>query len=261
MTGLMIRLANANHMAMVGINYGMVADNLPPPNKARDLMVGMGVTKAKIYNVNTTVLKDFMGKGISFIVGVGNEELHGLASDVEVAMTWVKQNIEPWAPMIKAIAVGNEVLTTGDARLIVDLMPAIMNVHTALGPLATHIVVSTPHAMSVLATPSFPPSIATFEPSIRDVVMRPLALFLAQTGAPFMINAYPFFAYKAQPISIPLAYVLFQPNQGLPDPITGHLYYNMLDAQVFTPYYVLLVETCGNSLIFTLIVNCAQHSK
>ena len=260
MTGSMTRLVNANHMEMVGINYGMVADNLPPPNKARDLMVGMGVTKAKIYNVNTTVLKDFMGKGISFIVGVGNEELHGLANDVEVAMIWVKQNIEPWAPMIKAIAVGNEVLTTGDA-LIADLMPAIMNVHAALGPLATHIVVSTPHAMSVLATPSFPPSTATFEPSIRDVVMRPLALYLAQTGAPFMINAYPFFAYRAQPVSIPLAYVLFQPNQGLPDPVTGHLYYNMLDAQVFTPYYVMPVETYGNSPIFTLIVNDAHHSE
>ncbi|CAN1816600.1 Glucan endo-1,3-beta-glucosidase 10 [Linum perenne] len=33
-----------------------------------------------------------------------------------------------------------------------------------------------------------------------------------------MINAYPYFAYKANPKQASLDFVLFQPNQGIVDP-------------------------------------------
>ena len=47
-----------------------------------------------------------------------------------------------------------------------------------------------------------------------------------------MINAYPFFAYKADPKRISLDYVLFESNSGVVDPSSGLKYDNMLHAQV-----------------------------
>ncbi|KAJ8440543.1 hypothetical protein Cgig2_028672 [Carnegiea gigantea] len=60
--------------------------------------------------------------------------------------------------------------------------------------------------------------------------------FHSQIKAPFLINAYPFFAYKDNPDEISLDYVLFRPNPGMRDPDTGLHYDNMLYAQIDSVY-------------------------
>ncbi|XP_066380268.1 glucan endo-1,3-beta-glucosidase 11-like [Miscanthus floridulus] len=63
--------------------------------------------------------------------------------------------------------------------------------------------------------------------------MSPLLGFLARTGAPFLVNAYPYFAYKADPDRVDLGYALFEPNAaGVADAATGLRYDNMLHAMV-----------------------------
>lgn len=249
-TGLTV----SNHT--IGINYGMVGNNLPPPEKAMKLIKSMGITKVKIYSANASVLRTFANSEVSFIVGIGNEELHSLTI-LQNAVAWVQENIAPYLSTtpISAIAVGNEVLTTNNTQLISDLLPAIQNLHSALStlPLAVGIAISTPHSLAILST-SYPPSNARFDPSLLMASLKPLSLFLSQTGAPFMINAYPYFAYKGNPSTIPLPYVLFESNDGVKDTNTGLLYYNMLDAQVdaiysamqalgFTDVNVMVTET------------------
>lgn len=54
-----------------------------------------------------------------------------------------------------------------------------------------------------------------------------------------MINAYPFFAYKANPKQVSLDYVLFQSTTGVLDPGTGLRYDNMLFAQIDSVYAAL----------------------
>ncbi|KAL9242951.1 hypothetical protein vseg_016905 [Gypsophila vaccaria] len=59
----------------------------------------------------------------------------------------------------------------------------------------------------------------------------------AKTGSPFLINAYPYFDYKASPRQVSLDYVLFQSSgQGMLDPGSGLHYDNMLYAQVDAVY-------------------------
>ncbi|KAK7857919.1 glucan endo-1, partial [Quercus suber] len=57
--------------------------------------------------------------------------------------------------------------------------------------------------------------------------------------SPFLINAYPYFAYKASPKQVSLDFVLFQQNQGTIDPSTNLHYDNMLFAQIDAVYAAL----------------------
>ena len=84
--------------------------------------------------------------------------------------------------------------------------------------------------MAVL-TQSDPPSSGCFNPSFGDT-MKAMLAFQRDTGSPFMINPYPFFAYQSDPRAESLAFCLFQPNAGRVDSGSGIKYMNMFDAQV-----------------------------
>lgn len=221
-----------------GINYGKIANNLPAPAEVVTLIQSISLTKSKLYDADPLVLRTFGNTGISFLVGIGNEELAALA-DSSVAMTWVQQNVQTYLPStdIIGLVVGNEVFSNDDTNQMSQVLPAMKNVYSALTKLnlQNQVVVSTAHSFSVLAS-SYPPSSGAFNPSIATQFMQPILEFLSQTGAPFMINAYPFFAYKSSPNTVSLAYVLFQDNPGVMDSTTGLLYTNMFDAQMDALY-------------------------
>ena len=63
--------------------------------------------------------------------------------------------------------------------------------------------------------------------------------FHVKIGSPFLINAYPYFAYKSSPKQVPIDFVLFQPNSGIVDPVSNLRYDNMLFAQIDAVYYAL----------------------
>lgn len=220
-------------MSSFGINYGQVADNLPPPNKVVELLTSLKITKARIYDTNPQVLSAFANSNIELIVTVENEILNQL-DDPQEAIQWVNSRIKPFIPETKitGIQVGNEVFTDDDTTLIQYLVPAVTNIHNAISQLGinTNIMVTTPCSIAVLGE-SYPPSNGSFKDEIADI-MTQLLSFLSSTKSPFWINAYPFFAYKDEPSEIPLDYVLFNPNQGMVDPITNLHYDNMLYAMV-----------------------------
>ncbi|KAI5083125.1 hypothetical protein GOP47_0002868, partial [Adiantum capillus-veneris] len=236
--GLQSQKAALGGSLNIGINYGMVADNLLPPTQVVRLLQSISISKVKIYSTNQTVLQAFGNTGISFIVGIGNEEVQALTS-LESTMEWLYENILLYVPntQISAIAVGNEVFSGGDTTLISSVIKAMQNIHYCLSYLGLNnkISISTPHSLAVLGS-SYPPSSGAFLPEIALPYMKPLLSFLSSTGSPFMINAYPFFAYKANPSTVSLDYALFLEKVGVEDKNTMLLYYNMLDAQVDAIY-------------------------
>ncbi|GJZ13909.1 glucan endo-1,3-beta-glucosidase 11 [Tanacetum coccineum] len=157
------------------------------------------------------------------------------------ALAWVKQNVQCYLPATKivSIAVGNEVLTFNDTSLSGCLLPAMQSVHTALVNLKLDdkITVTTAHSVAILQN-SYPPSSGTFRPDLKNCV-SPILDFLSKTCSPFLINAYPFFAYKANPKQVPIEFVLFQPNAGIVDPVSKLHYDNMLFAQIDAVYAAL----------------------
>nr|XP_051197841.1 glucan endo-1,3-beta-glucosidase 11-like [Lolium perenne] len=220
--------------AALGVNYGQVADNLPSPQDAAVLLRALKATKVKLYDADARVLSAFAGSGVDFTVGVPDNLVPRLASNPSAAAAWVRANILPHLPAtsITTVTVGNEVLTGTDTTMLRSLLPAMESLHAALAAcnITSHIAVTTAHSLAVLSS-SFPPSSGAFRHDLLPYI-TPLLAFLAKTNSPFFINAYPYFAYKADSGSVDLDYVLFESNAGVLDAATGLRYGNMLHAQV-----------------------------
>lgn len=216
----------------IGINYGQIANNLPHPESVVPLVKSMGVSRLKLYDADPHVLKAFANTGVEFVVGLGNEYLDAMR-DPKQALAWVKSNVQCYLPSTKIayIAVGNEVLTFNDSTLSSHLLPSMENIHAALVSLNLHrqVTVTTPHNLGVLDV-SYPPSASVFR---RDLSQKLACIldFHCKVGSPFLINAYPYFAYKADPNQIPLDFVLFE-GSGIVDPGSGLHYDNMFYAQI-----------------------------
>ncbi|KAK3135436.1 hypothetical protein QOZ80_5BG0418880 [Eleusine coracana subsp. coracana] len=219
-----------------GINYGQIANNLPEPTQVSGLLQSLNVNRVKLYDADPAVLTAFSGTGVEFIVS--NGDLTNL-SDARSARAWVSQHVQPFLPStrVTCVVVGNEVLAPGgDPAAMQSLLPAMQAVHQAVADLGlgAQVSVSTAHSADVLAA-SYPPSSGAFREDLAPYV-RPVLDFLAQAGSPFLLNAYPFFAYKASPDTVSLPYVLFEPNPGVLDPATNLTYDNMLYAQIDAVY-------------------------
>ncbi|XP_059460650.1 glucan endo-1,3-beta-D-glucosidase-like [Corylus avellana] len=219
----------------VGINYGTLGNNLPSPKKVAQLLQSTLIDKVKIYDSNPDILQAFSNTGIDLIVAVENSHVANVSSDVSAADEWLASRVVPFIPAtsVVAICIGNEYLTTDDDKLEPNaLVQAMQNMHSALVSrgLDRKMKVTTPHSMAVLAS-SFPPSASTFALNLMPT-MTAIAGFLADTGAPFMVNAYPYFAYRANPSTVSLEYALLgNDTHGVHDP-KGYSYTNMLDAQI-----------------------------
>uniref|UniRef100_A0A7N0V8M4 glucan endo-1,3-beta-D-glucosidase n=1 Tax=Kalanchoe fedtschenkoi TaxID=63787 RepID=A0A7N0V8M4_KALFE len=227
-----------------GVNYGQIANNLPSPTRVSFLLRSLNVTRVKLYDADPNVLRAFSYSPVHFIVGLGNEHLPNLTTDPLHAQRWIQLNLQPHLPQtrITSITVGNEVFNT--PQLIPYLLPAMQAVHSALVNLGldSQVSVTTAHSLTILSTSS-PPSSGTFRPDLAQY-LRPILDFLSAINSAFLINAYPYFAYKDDPAQVPLDYVLFRPNQGAPDPFTGFTYDNMLYAQVDAVYAA--IRTLGH---------------
>ncbi|MCO5608606.1 hypothetical protein L7F22_062819 [Adiantum nelumboides] len=239
---VMALLSGSTQLACgIGVNYGMKGNNLPPPKEVVELLKGTYIDSVKLYNADAEVLAAFANTGISLVLGVENELIPPLARSPRAAQVWVKQHIKPFYPAtsIAAIAVGNEVLTGDDRKLMALLVPAMNNLQLALLGMDIHekVKISTPSSMAVLSVSS-PPSLATFKAPILTY-MKQLLQFLAHTESPFMVNAYPYFAYAVDPKGVSLDYALFNAKQGVKDVRTGFTYGSLFDAQVDAVYFAM----------------------
>ncbi|XP_061962449.1 glucan endo-1,3-beta-glucosidase 7-like [Populus nigra] len=231
----------ANSQSFIGINYGQVADNLPPAPSTAKLLQSTSIQKVRLYGPDPAIIKALANTGIGIVIGTANGDIPGLASDPNFAKSWINTNVLPFYPAsnIILITVGNEVMTSNDQNLVNKLLPAMQNVQNALNDasLGGKIKVSTVHSMGVLKQ-SEPPSSGSFDPSYGDQ-MKGLLEFNSANGSPFAINPYPYYAYRSDTRPETLAFCLFQPNAGRMDGNTKIKYMNMFDAQVDAVYSAL----------------------
>ncbi|KAG9131189.1 hypothetical protein Leryth_006052 [Lithospermum erythrorhizon] len=219
----------------IGVNYGTVADNLPPPSQvASFLKQKTTIDKIKLFDANPDILRAFANSGISVTICVANADIPGV-SKLDVAKAWVANHVLPFYPSTKInrILVGNEVYFWGDKNHIAHLVPAMRSIHTALklAGIDTQIQVSTPHAMTIIkGTPA--PSTGRFRRVYDRTIFKPMLQFHRETKSPFMICPYPFFALAPNNIN----YALFKPNRGVFDPFTKKNYTNMFDAEIDAVY-------------------------
>ncbi|KAK0604326.1 hypothetical protein LWI29_014536 [Acer saccharum] len=244
----------------IGINYGQIADNLPSPSRVSVLLRSLNISRVKLYDADPNVLVAFSNTNVEFIITLGNEYLENMTDPIK-AQNWVQQRVQPHISQTKitCITVGNEVFVSNDTKLHSNLLPAMQTVYRTLVNLGLdkQIIVTTAHSLNILSN-SVPPSAGSFRPDLAEYI-QPLLNFQAQANSPFLINAYPFFAYKDSPSQIPLEYVLFQPNQGVMDPNTNLNYDNMLYAQIDAVYSA--IKAMGHTDIEVRISETGWPSK
>uniref|UniRef100_J3LLK7 glucan endo-1,3-beta-D-glucosidase n=1 Tax=Oryza brachyantha TaxID=4533 RepID=J3LLK7_ORYBR len=218
----------ATPQSFIGVNYGTIADNLPPAASTANLLKSTSIGKVRLYEPQPDLVAALAGSSISILLGVPNADVPNLASSPAAAASWAAANIPTTVP-VSAISVGNELLNSGDPSLAPQLLPAMQNLLAAL-PAGSTTKISTVHSMAVLSS-SDPPSSGAFHADLAGS-LDPVLDFLHQNGAPFMINPYPYFAYASDTRPETLAFCLFQPNPGRVDAASGLSYTNMFDAQL-----------------------------
>ncbi|KAI4350779.1 hypothetical protein L6164_005195 [Bauhinia variegata] len=226
--------------SFIGVCYGRNADDLPTPEKVAQLIQLHNIKYLRIFDYNAQVLKAFANTGVELMIGIPNLDLLSLSQFQSNADTWLKNSILPYYPATKItyITVGAEV-TEGKNNASAFVVPAMRNVLTALKKAGLHkkIKVSSTHSLGVLSR-SFPPSAGAFN-SNYAYFLKPMLEFLAENQSPFMIDIYPYYAYRDSPSKVSLDYALFESSSEVIDPNTGLLYTNMFDAQVDAIYFAL----------------------
>ncbi|GMY26232.1 glucan endo-1,3-beta-glucosidase-like [Fagus crenata] len=246
----LILLPSPTGAAPIGICYGRVANNLPPPSSVIKLLKSNGIKDVRIFDTDPTTLKSFSGTGIKLMIGVPNEILPSLSNNTaNFALEWLQSNIFAHVPatQVRYIAVGNEVFLK-DPFYTLDVVPAILNLYQALQTLGltNSIKLSSPQAASVV-TNSYPPSSATFDPYIESAIV-PLLQYLYDSRSPFMVNVYPYFSYVNNKDHVSLDYALLKSgnNHAVRD---GALSYsNLLDASVDAFVYAMEKKGLGSHI-------------
>ncbi|CAI9278302.1 unnamed protein product [Lactuca saligna] len=240
--GLLFQLSAA---IPIGICYGRVANNLPPPSDAVNLIKTNGISSVRLFNPNPESLKPFSGTGIQLTIGVPNEELPSIAtSNATAAQEWLQSNIFAHVPadQIRYIVVGNEVFLK-DPFYTPHVIPAISNIYEALKSigLSEKIKISSAQAASILSN-SYPPSSSYFDPNILTDLNR-LLQFLRDTSSPLMVNVYPYFSYINNREFVSLDSALFRSGNSLHD--QDLVYDNLFDQTVDAFIYAMEREGYG----------------
>ncbi|KAH6828118.1 hypothetical protein C2S53_014959 [Perilla frutescens var. hirtella] len=227
----------------VGINYGVLGNNLPPYSAVVSRLQQINVTKIRIFQPNNDLLTALHNAGISVIVGTYNQDLKQLATDPSAASAWVAANIIPHLPYVKitSLAAGNEVYP---GELQQYLPAAMQNLDAALVAAFLAIPVTTAISMQTLSS-SYPPSAGVFT-NDSTAVMGQIAQFLSSKKYPLLLNVYPYYARVGDPANVELDYALFKSgNTSFDD--GPNTYVNLFDA-LLDAVYTALEKVCASNV-------------
>ncbi|KAK8964749.1 Glucan endo-1,3-beta-glucosidase [Platanthera guangdongensis] len=133
---LLALLSFPSSILSIGVNYGTLADNLPPPSQVASFLKSKTyIDRVKIFDYKPDIHRSFAGSGISLFITAPNGDIPSL-SRLPGACAWVAANISPFYPAtnISLIAIGNDIMASGDQNLIAHLVPAMRYLSAARFP-------------------------------------------------------------------------------------------------------------------------------
>ena len=234
----------------------MIADNLPSPAQAINLLKSNNVDRIRIFSPNHDVLNAVQNSGIQVIIGTFSDDVPKLANDTNFAINWVETNIVPFAQSItfRCISVGNEIIP---GNLASSVLAAMGSLNAALQSFNLgNIPVSTSVGFALLAS-SYPPSSGDFQGDYKTM-MQEISGYLSSHGFPLLLTAYPYFGYASDPSNIQVSYALMNSTETFVK--DGSLEYkNMFDAMVDSVYWAL--EKLGAGGLDVVVVESGWPSN
>ncbi|KAF3439673.1 hypothetical protein FNV43_RR17951 [Rhamnella rubrinervis] len=227
----------------VGLCYGTLGNDLPPATQVIKLYQKNGISKVRLFDPNPEALQALRASQISVSLGIRNEDLPALAASQDAVNNWFATNVQPYLNdvVFSYITVGNEVVpgVLGPNVLpVMQFLKTILQANNLPGIKITTVVPAT-----VLGA-SFPPSAGAFSEESAPV-MKGILDFLSAQGWPLMINVYPYFAYKSDPVNVRLDYAQFTATS--PVVQDGALSYsNLFDAIVDAFISAMEKQNAGN---------------
>ncbi|KAJ6930541.1 glucan endo-1,3-beta-glucosidase-like [Populus alba x Populus x berolinensis] len=213
----------------IGVCYGLNGNNLPPPSEVVGLYKRSGIEFIRLYEPRSDVLEALRGSGLAVALCPTNEDLANIAQRQDAADAWVHTNIAPYMSdvVFRWIILGNEVIPGPLASYVPAAIANTRNSLAAIG--LANVTVTTTIPGNALEA-SYPPSAGAFRSDVTDVMIA-VAGILASSGAPLMINVYPYFSYASNPSQVPVDYALFAATTPV---VTdgSFLYYDLFDAMV-----------------------------
>ena len=191
----------------IGVCYGLIGDNLPPPTEVIQLYKQYGISKLRLFDPNPAALEALRGSQIVVTLGIRNEDLPGLAASQAAVESWFAINVQPYLNDVASgyISVGNEVIPGSLGNYVLPVIQFLQNILIAKN--LANVKVTTVVPTNVLGT-SYPPSSGAFTAEASNVMVDILK-FLSAQKTPLMINVYPYFAYASDKVSVHLDYAQF----------------------------------------------------
>lgn len=217
----------------IGVNWGTQLSHPLPASTVVQLLKDNGFDRVKLFDAEDGILAALKGSGIQVMVGIPNDMLADLAAGAKAADDWVATNVSNHVNNgvdIRYVAVGNEpFLETFNGTYLNTTFPAMQSVQAALkkAGLADKVKVTVPLNADVYQSPTGKPSDGDFRANIHGLMLT-IVQFLADTGAPFVANVYPFISLYKDP-NFPLDYAFFQ-GSSAPVVDGGMTYQNTFDA-------------------------------
>lgn len=232
----------------IGANWGTQASHpLPPPTVVR-LLRDNGYRKVKLFDADYDTLRALSKSGLEVMVGIPNDLLATMASNMKEAEKWVSKNVSAHVNngvLIRYVAVGNEpFLETYNGTFLETTFPALRNIQSALvkAGLGSQVKATVPLNADVYGS-SGVPSGGDFRADIHDYTLA-IVKFLSDNGAPFTVNIYPFISLYIDS-DFPIEYAFFD---GASAPVVDgqYTYTNMFDANHDTLVWALQKNGFGN---------------
>ncbi|KMZ59256.1 Beta-1,3-endoglucanase, family GH17 [Zostera marina] len=231
----------------IGVCYGRNGNNLPAASEVVSLYKSKSIGGMRIYNTDGATLNSLKGSNIEVIMDVAKVDIINIAKDKNAARGWVKDNVINFWPAVKFkyISVGNELIHRNSIEKYI--LQAISNIEAALSRAGVggKIKVSTAVDTGVLGQ-SYPPSNGVFSNSATYLI--PIIQHLANTGAPLLVNIYPYFSYISNKAQIKLEYALFTAS-GTVVTDGQYKYNNLFDALVDSVYAAMEKVSPGGSRV------------
>ncbi|KAJ1689438.1 hypothetical protein LUZ63_013593 [Rhynchospora breviuscula] len=228
--------AHTAGLGQLGVNWGTMTSHPINPTIIVDMLRANGIRKVKLFDANPWTMTALGGTHIETMVAIPNDQLSQISTDYNYAKKWISNNITRYyydhKVKIRYVAVGNEPFLKSYNNLYINsTFPALRNIQKALDEagLGTVIKATVPLNADVYNSPNNNPvpSAGEFRVDIRQI-MHKIVHYLNHTGAPFVVNIYPFLSLYQNP-HFPIDFAFFN---GTNKPIIdkGVKYTNVFDA-------------------------------